>query len=226
MNRGRSACSGQRDRRVQRPRAVRQPRWQVGCRLICFGRGGDLQEGTGVRGYKTLDMKLAAGEGSDFGTLRGLWKVLNWGGAKLDLSLQKRHRCCLWLQCFGTLGCGIANTYKHWYQPPLAWRGESTCTGRRQGRRPLPASYYYALAVCAAPRCTRGPCPGDFAITVGARPVQTPRGTAWAGWGQQAPRWGSGEAMGSQGPPTRSRITRSPPPGRQDTNEDTDQGSA
>lgn len=47
------------------------------------------------------------------------------------------------------------------------WRRETACMGGRQGRQPLSASCHYALAVCPAPRHTRGPCPGDFAIQWG-----------------------------------------------------------
>lgn len=58
MSRGQSACSGQRDWHVQRPRGMRQPGWQVCSRSSRFGRGGDLQEGAGVRMCKTVDTEL------------------------------------------------------------------------------------------------------------------------------------------------------------------------
>lgn len=54
--------------RVQRPRGMRQPSGQMGCRLTCFVRGGNLQVGTGARRYKALDTKL---EGGCLRTLRG-----------------------------------------------------------------------------------------------------------------------------------------------------------
>lgn len=47
---------------------MKQPCGQVGCRLTCFGERGELKEGAGIRGCKTVDAKL--GEGAVYlGTL-------------------------------------------------------------------------------------------------------------------------------------------------------------
>lgn len=73
---GGSDCSGPRDKHVQRPGGMKLPvgRW-VGCRLTCFGGEGDLEEGSRVRGCKTLDAKLG-------GVIWEHWGAM--GGFKLE----------------------------------------------------------------------------------------------------------------------------------------------
>lgn len=56
---------------MQRPQGMKQ----VGCRLTCFGGEGDLEEGSSVRGCKTLDAKLG-------GVIWGHWEAM--GGIKLE----------------------------------------------------------------------------------------------------------------------------------------------
>lgn len=94
---------------MQRPRG--KPCWQGGCRLTCFGGRGDLKEGAGIRGCKTMDAKL--GEGAVYlGTLGNHGRFSTREKQSQVWVYRRAMMSSLCFQCLGFQGGGLANVYK------------------------------------------------------------------------------------------------------------------